>query len=126
MESQSEKLTPQYVKPKTFDEAWNHPDPKQRAFWRSVVRKEFKDMIARKVWRKGHRSDVPDNQRCVKCKWVFKIKRNGVFRARLVACGHIQIPGVDYSDSYSPVAHDITFRALLLAMMVEELSGKNS
>ena len=81
-------------------------------------------MIARKVWRKGHRSDVPDNWRCVKCKWVFKTKRNGVFRARLVACGHSQIPGVDYSDSYSPVVHDITFCALLLAMMVEGLSGK--
>ena len=93
MESQSEKVTSQYVEPEAFDESWNHPDPKQREFWRSAVRKEFKDMIARKVWRKGHRSDVPDNRRCVKCKWVFKIKRNGVFRARLVACGYSQIPG---------------------------------
>ena len=97
MESQSKKVTTQYIEPKTFDEAWNHPDPKQRKFWRSAVRKEFKDMITRKVWRKGHRSDVPDNLRCVKCKWVFKIKRNRVFRARLVACGYSQIPGSDYA-----------------------------
>ena len=41
-----------------------------------------------------------------------------------MACGYSQIPGVDYSDSYSPVVHDITFRALLLAMIVEGLSGK--
>ena len=68
MESQSEMVTSQYVEPKTFDEAWNHPDPKQRKFLRSAVRKEFKDMIARKVWRKRHRSNVPDNRRCVKCK----------------------------------------------------------
>ena len=68
--------------------------------------------------------NVPGNRRCVKCKWVFKIKRKGVFRARLVACGYSQIPGVDYTDSYSPVVHDITFRALLLAMIVEGLSGK--
>ena len=123
-ESQSEKVTTEYVEPKTFDEAWNHPNPKQMEFWRSAIRKEFKDMIAKKVWRKRHRSDVPDNCRCVKCKWVFKIKRNGVFRARLVACGYIQIPGVDCSDSYSPVVHDITFCALLLAMIVEELLRK--
>ena len=41
-----------------------------------------------------------------------------------MVCGYSQIPGVDYSDSYLPVVHDITFCALLLAMMVEGLSGK--
>ena len=61
VESQSEKVTTQYVEPKSLDEAWNHPDPKQHGFLSPVVRKEFKDMIANKVWRKGHRSDVPDN-----------------------------------------------------------------
>ena len=71
MESQSEMVTSQYVEPRTFEEAWNHPDPKQREFWRSAIRKEFRDMISRKVWRKGHRSDTPDNHRCVKCKRVF-------------------------------------------------------
>ena len=35
MESQSKKVITEYVDPKTFDEAWNHPDPKQREFWRS-------------------------------------------------------------------------------------------
>ena len=101
MESQNEKVNPEYTELTTFEEAWNHPDPVQREFWRSAIRKEFRDMDARKVWRKGHRSDVPGNRRCVKCKWVFKIKRNRVFRARLVACGYSQIPGVDYTDSYS-------------------------
>ena len=90
----------------------------------SAVRKEFRDMPSKKVWRKGHWPGVPDNRRCVKCKWAFKVKRNGFFRARLVVCGYSQIPGVDYSDSYSPVVHDITFCALLLVMMVDELSGK--
>ena len=68
-----------YVEPKTFQEAYNHPDPKQRKLWREGIRKEFRDMINRKVWRKESRTNMPDNRRCVKCKWVFKIKRNGVF-----------------------------------------------
>ena len=38
MESQIEKVTTQYVEPRTFEEAWNHPDPKQREFWRSAIR----------------------------------------------------------------------------------------
>ena len=29
MESQSKQVSTQYVEPRTFDEAWNHPDPKQ-------------------------------------------------------------------------------------------------
>ena len=43
------------------------------------------------------------NRKHIGCKWVFKIKRNGVFRARLVAQGFTQIKGVDYDDNYSPV-----------------------
>ena len=41
-----------------------------------------------------------------------------------MACGYSQIPGVDYTESYSPVVHDITFRALLLMMISQGLSAK--
>ncbi len=60
----------------------------------------------------------------MKSKWVFKVKRNGVFRSRLVACGYSQIPGVDFTENYSPVVHDITFQILILAMMLFGLSAK--
>ena len=67
---------------------------------------------------------MPNNKRCVKCKWVFKVKRNGIFRARLVVCGYSQIPGVDFTENYSPVVHDITYRVLLLAMIIYQLKAK--
>ena len=57
-------------------------------------------------------------------KWVFKIKLNGVYRARLVACGYSQIPGVDFTENYSPAVHDINFCLLLIAKMIYELSAK--
>ena len=110
--------------PTSFQEAYNHPDPVQRKKWREAIKKELRDMIKRGVWRQIKRRDVPYNRRCVKNKWVFKIKRNGIFRARLVACGYSQIPGVDYSSNYSPVVHDITFRVLILAIMLFKLSAK--
>jgi hypothetical protein len=50
-------------------------------------------------------------RRCVKCKWVLKIKRNGVYRARLVACGYSQVPGIDFNEvPYSPVINNVTYR----------------
>ena len=48
----------------------------------------------------------------------FKIKRDGTYRARLVALGYSQIPGVDYSDNFAPVAHGVSFRIALARMMV--------
>ena len=50
----------------------------------------------------------------MKHKWVLGIKRNGVFRARLVAKGFSQVPGVDYTEAFSPVSNDVTFRIMLL------------
>lgn len=38
-----------------------------------------------KVWKKIKWNQIPRGRRCIKHKWVFEIKRNGVFRARLVA-----------------------------------------
>ena len=31
--------------PKSFREAWDHPDPTKREKWRTAIRKEFRDMI---------------------------------------------------------------------------------
>ena len=35
--------------------------------------------------------------------------------------GYSQIPGVDYTDNFAPVAHDVSFRIALARMMVEML-----
>ena len=80
-------------------------------------------MINRGVWRKTDRAQIPKNRRLIGNKWVFKIKRDGTYRARLVALGYSQIPGVDYTDNFSPVAHDVSFRIALARMMVEKLDS---
>ena len=41
-------------------------------------------------------------------------KRNGTFRARLVALGYSQVAGVDFSNHYSPVLCDTSFRLILV------------
>ena len=64
------------------------------------------------VWRDVKRRDHPNDLRLVGCRWVFKVKRNGVYCARLVVKGFSQIPGMDFSENYSPVVNDVTIRVV--------------
>ena len=109
--------------PKTFQEAWHSQVKEERENWQKAIRKEIKNMIERGVWRKVERKNIPNNRRLIGNKWVFKIKRDGTYRARLVALGYSQIPGVDYTDNFAPVAHDVSFRIALARMMVEKLDS---
>jgi Reverse transcriptase (RNA-dependent DNA polymerase)/gag-polypeptide of LTR copia-type len=107
--------------PESFKAAWHHEDSFQREKWREAIRKEFQKMLKMKVWKKIPRNQMPQKRRCVKSRWVFDIKRNGVFRARLVACGYSQVPGEDFTDIFSPVKNDVTFRIVLIAVMLYSL-----
>ena len=80
-------------------------------------------MINRGVSRKIDKVKIPENRRLIGNKWVFKIKRDGTYRARHVALGYRQKPGVDYRDNFAPVAHDVSFRIALARIMVEKLDS---
>ena len=60
---------------------------KLRRKWRDAINKEFKNMEKNNVWRVIKKTDVPENRRLLGAKWVFKVKKNGVFKATLVAQG---------------------------------------
>ena len=111
------------TEPKSFQEAWHSPVEEERNNWQIAIRKEIKSMINRGVWRKIEKVKIPENSRLIGNKWVFKIKRDGTYRARLVALGYSEIPGVDYTDNFAPVAHDVSFRIALARMMVENLDS---
>ena len=111
------------TEPKTFLEAWLYRIVNERNSWRAAIRKKIKSMIERGVWRKTDRKKIPNNRRLIGNKGGFKIKRDGTYRARLVALGYSQIPGVDYTDTFAPVAHDVSFRIALARMMVEKLDS---
>ena len=79
--------------PQSFQEAWWDPDLISREKWREAIRLEFKKMLDKGVRRHVKRNDHPNDCRLVGYRWVFKVKRNGVDHARLVAKGFSQIPG---------------------------------
>jgi hypothetical protein len=109
--------------PTTFEDAWNCEDPTDREKWRNAIKKEFDDMEDKKVWDIISKEDVPGERRYIKCRWIFKVKRNGIFRASLVACGYSQVPGVDFNESYAPVINDVSFRVMLIIKLISGLQA---
>ena len=81
-------------------------------------------MLDISVWRHVKRKDHPNDHRLVGCRWVVKVKRNSVYHARLMAKGFSQIPGMEFTDNYSPVVNDVTFRVVVARMLIENLKGK--
>ena len=77
-------------------------------------------MINRGFWQKTKKDQIPNYRRLIGSKWVFKKKGNGVYRARLCGLGYVQVPGVDYQDNFSPVVLEVTFRTVLVLMLVYE------
>lgn len=67
-------------------------------------------------------SELPSDKTLVQCKWVFKTKVNTDnsvhYRARLVAKGFTQKPGIDYDETFSPVVRHSTLK-LLFALSVQ-------
>ena len=113
-----------FEEPTNFENAWNHDDMFQREQWRTAINKEFKTMYEHEVWNIVERRDIPAGRKTIKCRWIFEIKRSGVFRARLVACGYSQVAGVDFTESFSPVMNDVTMRLMITAKIVNHYTSR--
>ena len=64
--------------------------------------------------------NLPPGHKSIKSKWVFKLKADGHYCTYLVAKGFMQIPGIDYDETFSPVAHFESLRLLLALAALED------
>ena len=59
----------------------------------------------------------PSNRKIIGVKWVYRTKLNpngsiNKYKARLVVKGYSQVAGVDFGDTFAPVARHETIRLL--------------
>lgn len=100
--------------PLTLEEALTSENASK---WEEAVDKEMCVLKKNNTW-----SEVkwPINKKVIQSKWVFKIKTDGTFKARLVARG-FQQQCDDMYDIYAPVAKLCTFRILLVIACIFKL-----
>ena len=86
--------------PTTLHQALSHSG------WRAAMEEEMMALEQSGTWTLV---DLPKGKKAIGCKWVFTIKTTADgslerLKARLVAKGYAQTYGVDYSETFSPVA----------------------
>lgn len=100
------------IEPNTFEEAVASID---RSKWMDAMKEELKSLVKNDTY---DLVDLPKDMKAIECRWVFRIKRNKDgsierYKARLVARGFAQRSGIDYFETFSPVARYDSIRAIL-------------
>lgn len=97
------------VEPRSYAQAMKDPR------WQSAMAEEIKALEDNNTW---SLVPLPPSKKPIGCKWVYKLKRKADgsidrFKARLVAKGYSQIEGLDFHETFAPVAKLVSVRCLL-------------
>ena len=107
-----------HITPKHYGQVMSSKDKK---FWLDAIKVELKAIKDQNVYE--FVATLPDGVKALGCLWVFKVKcgPDGTvtrYKARLTVNGKTQEYGINYSETFSPVAFATTIRLLLaLAIM---------
>nr|GEY63353.1 retrovirus-related Pol polyprotein from transposon TNT 1-94 [Tanacetum cinerariifolium] len=99
----------------SFIEPANVAEALRDADWVSAMQEELNQFARLKVWRLVLR---PEGKTIIKTKWIFKNKKDESSlviqnKARLVAVGYSQQEGIDYDETFTPVARIEAIRLFL-------------
>ena len=98
--------------PKTLDEALRGPDSEH---WEKALQYEINQLEKLDTWEV---EDLPAGHTAIPCSEVVKVKRGPSgevqsYRVRIVAGGHRQVEGVNYTETFSAAAKMPTVRVVL-------------
>ena len=115
----TQEIEPRDV-PRTLAEAKASPEWPE---WEKAIKAEMDILGEMGTWKLG---DLPKGREAVGCKWVFDIKHDhegkiSRYKARLVAQGYSQIPGMDYFETFAPVVRHDSLRAMLAIAAIRNL-----
>jgi transposase InsO family protein len=105
--------------PQSMAEALAGPDAEQ---WEQAMDAEHESILKNNTWKL---TSLPPDRKAIGCKWVFKVKSNADgsvarYKARLVAKGYAQTYGIDYNETFAPVAKFNSIRTILAIAAMED------
>lgn len=105
--------------PKSYREAMAS---EKASDWKSAMESEYNSLIKNDTWSLVER---PKGMPVIDCRWVYTIKRDEKgnpikHKARFVAKGFRQVPGINVLDTWAPVTRPTSIRTVLsLAAMLD-------
>jgi hypothetical protein len=105
--------------PQSYGEAVGNP------FWESSMQEEYNSLLENQTW---DLVPLPSGRKLVRCRWVYRTKsiadgQISRYKARLVAKGFQQVHGIDYDETFTPVAN---MDSIHLALSIATSQGMGS